>query len=132
MATVTRKGNKTATTKGNKPAATKATPKPSKAKFAPSKAEVTTIAKRLREGAKMNELKAEFGLSNGQPIRNALREHGFDSKGNTNPEGLTARELQAARRASGEEAAPKAKANGGSAGKATPRKKATAAAKDPS
>lgn len=130
MATVTRKG-----TKSSKPAKTKpaATAKVSKAKFAPTKAEVVAIAKRLREGAKMNEIKAEVGVSNGQPIRNALREHGFDSKGHTNPEGLTARELQAARRASGEEAVAgkpvAAKATKASA--KTPRKRATVA-KDPS
>lgn len=120
MATVTRKGSKTKATGKAKAApapTTEATPK--RAKFAPSKAEVVKIAERLRSGVKMNEIKQENGLSNGQPVRKALLEHGFDSKGNKNPEGLTAREAQAARRAAAPAPAPKAK----TAGKTTTAKR---------
>ena len=113
MATVTRKGSKSKTAGMGKAAPAKtetaASPTPKRAKFAPSKAEVVKIAERLRAGAKMNEIKEEHGLSNGQPVRKALLEHGFDSKGNKNPEGLTAREAQAARRAAAPAETPKAK-----------------------
>lgn len=127
MATVTRKSGKKTAAKKSEPA--KEAPA-RRAKFAPTAAEVKAIAEQLRGGAKMNDIKAELGLNNGQPIRNALREHGFDSKGNKNPEGLSARELQAQRRA-GEGDAPKSSAKKSSA-KATTRKRATKAKVDPS
>jgi hypothetical protein len=131
MATVKTKAKKATTTakKATTTAAKKATGR--KPKFAPSKAEVTDIAKRLREGAKMNDIKAEHGLSNGQPVRKALLEHGFDSKGNKNPEGKTARELAAERRA---QAGSSAKTNGGTkkSPAAKSRAKAKAKAEDPS
>lgn len=112
MATVTRKkAAKKATAKTTTKATSEA--KPSRAKFAPTKAEVEGIAKSLRDGTKMNEIKAQFGLSNGQPVRKALLEHGFDSKGNKNPEGLSARELQARRAAEAAKAKPAAKKSGG-------------------
>lgn len=123
MATITRKksgGAKKAT------AAKKATSnggQKSRAKFSPTKQDVTAIAKRLRDGTKMNEIKADLGLSNGQPIRNALLEHGFDSKGRKNTSGKTARELQAEARKS----APAKKA-----AKKSPAKKAAAKKADPS
>lgn len=87
-----------------KPAATARTPK-----FNPDVAAVRAMAKRLREkSATMSDLKTENGLSNGQPIRNALYAAGFDSKGNENPEGKTARQLSA-ERASTAPAKPAAK-----------------------
>lgn len=92
MATVTR------SKKGTKPAAksaAKKAPASRASKFNPSEAEVKKIAKRLRDGEKMNDIKATYGLSNGQPVRKALLDAGFDSKGNENPDGLSAREARA-------------------------------------
>lgn len=60
-----------------------------------SEQEVQAIAKHLREGAKSKDVRDAHGPANGQPIRRALYAAGFDTKGDKNPDGLTARELRA-------------------------------------
>lgn len=136
MATITRKKAATKTAPKSAPkAAPKETAKSNgskAAKFNPTPAEVKEIAKRLQAGTKMNEIKAEHGLSNGQAVRKALVAAGFDSKGAPNPQGLSARELQTARRT--ETATAKTPAKKSVKKTAAPKRAASAkkAAADPS
>lgn len=80
--------------------ATKAAPAKSngaaaKPAFTLNKTQAKAIAKRLRDGDTMKEIREEFGHSDGSKVRAALREHGFGSKGQDNPEGLTPTEWRA-------------------------------------
>jgi hypothetical protein len=94
-ATMARKPRSTAT----KPAATKpAASKPAtngRTAFSLTKTQAKEIAKRLRNGDTMKDIRTEFGHSDGSKVRAALREHGFGSKGQDNPDGLTPTEWRA-------------------------------------
>jgi len=57
--------------------------------FTLTKKDATAIAKRLRGGETMKSIREEFGHSDGSKVRAALRTHGFGSKGQPNPDGLT-------------------------------------------
>jgi hypothetical protein len=94
-----------------------------------SEADVKAIAKRLRDGEKMQDIWQPMGLSTGQGIRKALVEHGFDSKGRPNPDGLSARELQVAAREEATKAASSSKRSGRKASSDNGASKATTSAK---
>jgi hypothetical protein len=87
---------------------TKTAAKPAKAKpaassngrtkaatFTLSQRDAKAIAKRLREGTTMKEIREEFGHSDGSKVREALRQHGIGSKGQPNPDKLTPTEWRA-------------------------------------
>jgi hypothetical protein len=63
--------------------------------FTMTKKEAKEVAKRLRDGETMKSIREEYGHSDGSKVRAALREHGFGSKGQSNPEGLTPTEWRA-------------------------------------
>lgn len=64
--------------------------------FTLTKKDATAIAKELKnKTATMKEIRERYGHSDGSKVRAALREHGFSSKGEANPEGLTPTEWRA-------------------------------------
>lgn len=99
--TTTAKAEETA-----KPASTKASNGKAPA-FTLTKKDATAIAKELRtKSATMKEIRERYGHSDGSKVRAALREHGFGSKGQDNPEGLTPTEWRAKYGDDGEGEAP--------------------------
>lgn len=82
MAKVTRSKSKaTASAKAKPKAASKTKSESTRRTAADIDALVPEFVSMLQDGAKMQEVKAKFGFTNGQPIRAALRRAGFDSKG---------------------------------------------------
>lgn len=70
--------------------------------------EASAIAKRLQGDGKMKDEKARYGLSDDGPIRKALAQEGFDSKGGT----LTLGSEIDATKAAGKKAVVKARTEG--------------------
>jgi hypothetical protein len=72
---------------------TKAAPasngKPKAPAFTLTKRDAQAVAKELREGTTMKEIRTRYGHSDGSKVRAALRAHGIGSKGQPNPDGLT-------------------------------------------
>lgn len=80
---------RTVTRSKSKPAGSKAKPKASsngKARVtaADLDAKVDSFVKHLKGGGTMNDLVKKAGVSGAQPIREALRRNGYDTKGNKN------------------------------------------------
>lgn len=96
-----------ATTTATEATATASNGKPKAPAFTLTKAQANAVAKRLREGTTMKEIREEYGHSDGSKVRAALRAHGIGSKGQSNPDGLTPTEWNALH---GSPAATKAKA----------------------
>lgn len=108
--TMPRKPKTSTTTKATEAKATSNGKAPA---FTLTKKDATALAKRLRSGETMKSIREEYGHSDGSKVRAALRAHGFGSKGQDNPDGLTPTEWRAKHGeapATKKKAAPKTKA----------------------